>query len=414
MLLSASPPRGPLFGAPSFLWIPSAGLLLAYLYALAHRPDVPEHLKVEDRTWDRSRASTSYLSLPYLSSNGKKRLTRRVAGRWGYPAWYGRSDGRGELPWETQEGEDKCTDPTSVLLFIDLELTHASSDLPPDSLHMPHALSTLDSLSSSPRTTLKAISPFSPGWNASRGVGWNLAQQGCMSVDVIWRIGEGPSTEAGCGNVTWISPVTFYPSRSVSRRSVTYFPNPSTPASEYPKLPWGKQWSLDRLPPPIRSTMIDEAASRSRPPRMGDGAEPLAPDSKFRRYWDKEEKSARRRCFEGWEHGVLDERMVQAMHSGCVVATVIPDVQRGRPELPVSQLERALDEYGTPTLQAMALEGFVIARQKFLPSNRLRDVLEAYTRWSEGARGYLRGKSELISRDQVATWFPVDVQHSRT
>jgi hypothetical protein len=66
-----------------------------------------------------------------------------------------------------------------------------------------------------------------------------------------------------------------------------------------------------------------------------------------------------------------------------------PSNVTGRPELPVSQLERALDEYGTPTLQAMALEGFVIARQKFLPSTRLRDVLEAYTRWSEGARGYL-------------------------
>jgi hypothetical protein len=61
----------------------------------------------------------------------------------------------------------------------------------------------------------------------------------------------------------------------------------------------------------------------------------------------------------------------------------------GRPELPVSQLERALEGYGTPTLQAMALEGFVIAKQKFLPFTRLRDVLEAYTRWSEGGRGYL-------------------------
>lgn len=76
----------------------------------------------------------------------------------------------------------------------------------------------------------------------------------------------------------------------------------------------------------------------------------------------------------------------------------------------------------------MALEGFVIAKQKFLPFTRLRDVLEAYTRWSEGGRGYLvslRGgqcvsgvgtseQSELISRDQVAACFPVDVQHCRT
>jgi hypothetical protein len=39
--------------------------------------------------------------------------------------------------------------------------------------------------------------------------------------------------------------------------------------------------------------------------------------------------SAHAAQFEGWEHGVLDERMVQAMHSGCVVAAVIPDVQSG-------------------------------------------------------------------------------------
>lgn len=73
MLLSASPPRGPLLGAPSFLRIPSAGLLLAYLYALVHRPDVPEHVKLEDRTWDNGSPSAKSRALyPTFCRVGRK------------------------------------------------------------------------------------------------------------------------------------------------------------------------------------------------------------------------------------------------------------------------------------------------------------------------------------------------------
>lgn len=57
--------------------------------------------------------------------------------------------------------------------------------------------------------------------------------------------------------------------------------------------------------------------------------------------------------FEGWEHGVLDERMVQAMYSGCVVATVIPDVQRG--EWSVSRLVMPQFQAETPRQSCLVL-----------------------------------------------------------
>jgi hypothetical protein len=76
-------------------------------------------------------------------------------------------------------------------------------DLAPDSPHIPQALSTLSSLSDSPRTTVSVISPWSSRWNQTYSAERNLELQGCKEVDVIWRMGEDAG-EVGCGNVTLI------------------------------------------------------------------------------------------------------------------------------------------------------------------------------------------------------------------
>ena len=94
--------------------------------------------------------------------------------------------------------------------------------------------------------------------------------------------------------------------------------------------------------------------SASAKPRLRRGEDPFVTNSIYRRAWEREERkrcAAMRRAgiclvrrdllhsraktydgcyqFEGWQDGLLDIRMVQAMLSGCVVATVVPEIEHG-------------------------------------------------------------------------------------
>lgn len=78
---------------PVFLVIPSGLLLVAYLYALATRPPIPDHARVTEPE------------------------------RYGFPAWYGAST---STPFDVQHSSGKsgaselCEQRRSVLLFVDL------------------------------------------------------------------------------------------------------------------------------------------------------------------------------------------------------------------------------------------------------------------------------------------------------
>lgn len=86
MLLSASSRPS----IPLFLVVPSALLLIAYLYAVFTRPPLPENAKIGD------------------------------PGRFGWPEWYKKG---GKTPYDVRLGMgdgEVCDERRSVLLFIDL------------------------------------------------------------------------------------------------------------------------------------------------------------------------------------------------------------------------------------------------------------------------------------------------------
>lgn len=72
-----------------------------------------------------------------------------------------------------------------------------------DSPAVPQALSTLSALSSSPRVSVRVVSPFSLAWDGALGVRTNLERAGCG--EVVWRIGDGVrELEGACGSSTLI------------------------------------------------------------------------------------------------------------------------------------------------------------------------------------------------------------------
>jgi len=130
--------------------------------------------------------------------------------------------------------------------------------------------------------------------------------------------------------------------------------------------------------------------------------------------------------FEGWQNGLLDRNVAQALLSGCVVAMVPSEVESGafclacvRPaadtivslkrgpsptilplphppktytaqhSLPVDAITELLDQTSASNLTLKALHGFILARQKFVPHVRMRSVLDVIRKWEDGARGYL-------------------------
>ncbi|KAL7419402.1 hypothetical protein Q5752_006240 [Cryptotrichosporon argae] len=317
-----------------------------------------------------------------------------------------------------------------------------------------YALQVIDALRASERVQLDVVSSL--GWNETYG-GISLIAERCR--ERIWRIGEDVRDwEGACLDSTIISEIVspaplvdpranitfvpqpyhllapeaayeslantfgsswemglfahvlpqhmFYPTRLVSNyKAVTYFPRRETDPSLYPKK--GRGYSLHR--PNLREPTAD------RP-----GLDPLHAKSKFRHFWTKtgekyadDLRFAGVCLFEGWEDGVLDERMAQAMLSGCVVATAPPEVEKSailrliipltkppavdvevgvpptRHALPRDQLDAALGSLTEAQLKEKALQSFIFARQRFGAPAGIAGRLRVLERWKAGARGYL-------------------------
>ncbi|KIR55989.1 hypothetical protein I315_01053 [Cryptococcus gattii Ru294] len=387
-------------------------LLFFYLWTISHRPPIPEKAKIEN---------------PH---------------RWGFPEWYG----KGPTPYDLESGLS-VQKQRSILLFI---------DLPYDSPSIPQALSTLEILRNDPSIQLSVISPFSSKWDHQSTARRNLELAGCQSVDRLWRIGGYSGEVEGCEGVVWISegmdrgagvdgradvmltqqpfdmlrdevsherlkesqgedwelgwfsyippaanPSIFYPEKTPSYKSITYFPRPSTPEHKHPRMPWTGHWSK-------------YTPSRKRPPPTKAEHDPLAPDSAYIKYWRKEDKlraKAMRKAgiclFEGWQDGQLDDRMVEAMMAGCVVATVPPQADydmlkplilplspppsssSSPPSLPVKQLSTLLASPRAPEkLTYKALHAFLAARRHFTVQARFERVWNVVKGWENGKRGY--------------------------
>ncbi|KAK1927874.1 hypothetical protein DB88DRAFT_479642 [Papiliotrema laurentii] len=403
---------------PIFLLIPSTLLLVAYLYALYTRPPLPPHAKISD------------------------------PGKFGWPEWYAKG---GQTPYDVSLGQgdgEVCDERRSVLLFIDLPYDHPK---------IPHALEVLTTLESDANVELRVITPWLESWRDDQKTRKNVEDAGCG--EWVWRIGDHVrDLDGACAGSVLISEIVsksfgstdllpydpranvtimsqphdlvhpersfqslsnahgdawamglfshilpyadhhnYYPAREVmNRKRITYFPRRETPSADYPSMPWGRDWHLyrpDRLSPPPKHIGVD----------------PLKAGSAYRRYWSREEakRAAAMResgvcLFEGWSSGILDERIAQAMLSGCVVAAVQPDVQHDvlapliipltpLPDdgLPSEELNRILAKLSTSELKRKALHAFILARQKFVPIAGVRAVLDAAKRWEQGGRGYL-------------------------
>ncbi|WVQ71332.1 hypothetical protein IAR50_000860 [Cryptococcus sp. DSM 104548] len=301
--------------------VPLAALILAYLWTLTKRPDVPEHARRKDPL------------------------------RWGFPEWYGRSQSPYDKGFNSKEDVEEVEE---VLFFIDLPY-------PSCPLHPPY---------SPPRSysNIAIISPFLSHWDAALPPVENLEAARCSEMDWVWRIG-GSSRGVGdaCQGAVWIreavggleidkradvllleepqmllsdeispskvqeemvkgweleliSPDLFYPLKEIDLpQSITHLPSSTTPTREIPRLPWKRGWSTFSRP--------DKAST----PPIRAGHDPFKPGSSYLKCWAKEEKEGAKVMrksgiclFEGWEDGKVDARMVEAFLSGCVVATFPP------------------------------------------------------------------------------------------
>ncbi|ODO07631.1 hypothetical protein L198_01212 [Cryptococcus wingfieldii CBS 7118] len=417
MRLTTAPRNIPLLSL--LIPVSLAALILAYLWALSTRPDVPENARISDPL------------------------------RWGFPAWYGES----ESPYDKVfKGTEVVEEGKQVLFFI---------DLPYDSLQIPRALSTLSTLRQNPALNITIISPFLSHWDADLPPVENLEAARCSEMDWVWRIG-GSSRGVGdaCQGAVWIReavgglemdkradvllleepqmlladeinpsrvedktvkgwelglisyvrpavrqppllepPAVFYPLKKVnSPQSITYFPSSTTPTREIPSIPWKRGWSTFSpsrgLPPPIRA-----------------GHDPFRAGSTYLKYWHKEEKRRAKAMrnsgiclFEGWQDGRVDARMVEAFLSGCVVATFPPQTDYDtlsslilplpkpppspHQTLPAQALTTLLSHTPIAQLRHLSLKSFISARHLFIPPSRLESIHQVVDRWEKGGRGY--------------------------
>nr|ODN93153.1 hypothetical protein L203_00422 [Cryptococcus depauperatus CBS 7841] len=391
---------------PFALSVSLAFLVITFVWAVIKRPPIPESVKIEN---------------PH---------------QWGFPEWYGKAE-----PYFDSTPENVTHSAArSVLLFI--------GGLFYDSYEMPHALTTLDALRKAVSVNVSIITPFSSNWDHRVDTRENLESVGCKQMDILWRIGDFSGNIGGCEGAIWISetfskgvdpranvfiteqpqqllrpevshkelkeqqdeqwqlglfsyvapPSVFYPSKRIpSPHFVTYFPSPNTKSCDFPRLPWGKGWS--RHTPSARA-----------PPPTKDGDDPLREDSAYRKYWRSEEKRRAKAMresgiclFEEWKDGTLNARMVEAMMSGCVVATFPPHVEHdmlhpmilplSKPftlsnYLPTKDINSAIAKTSVDELRRKSLQAFMAARYHFVPAARLQSVWEVVDKWKEGGRGY--------------------------
>ena len=116
----------------------------------------------------------------------------------------------------------------------------------------------------------------------------------------------------------------------------------------------------------------------------------------------------------------MDERVIEAFMSGCVVAMTVPEVEhRGSPwrfapdissnrsevlgpliiplkqpqphdrSLPASQIRDYLAVTSTETLKQKALDAFVEGRRRYTPRARVQRVLDLVKTYQTGGRGYM-------------------------
>lgn len=93
--------------------------------------------------------------------------------------------------------------------------------------------------------------------------------------------------------------------------------------------------------------------------------------------------------------------MAEAMLSGCIVATVQPDVEHSElskltlplpktsDAVPDAQIEAALRQLTDADLSRMALQSFVYARRNLIGTAMLANVVNVLGRFNRGARGYI-------------------------
>lgn len=99
---------------------------------------------------------------------------------------------------------------------------------------------------------------------------------------------------------------------------------------------------------------------------------------------------------------MLDINMAQAMLSGCLVATVPPDVKHGDIQhliiplkktsdrgVPSAQIEEFVSKLSDKEFKRMLVRAFIFARQEFVGAVKADSVLDIVDRYKKGARGYL-------------------------
>lgn len=70
-----------------------------------------------------------------------------------------------------------------------------------NSIHLPNALLTLDTLQARADIELRVISRFSTGWDTSKSVEENIGPCG----EVTWRVTDGSSDNVGgCSDAIWL------------------------------------------------------------------------------------------------------------------------------------------------------------------------------------------------------------------
>lgn len=83
------------------LLLSSVGLLLAYLFALSRRPDIPDFLTVQNR-------QSNGATYPVGAESS--------ASEYGFPRWYGKSPSPYDATWSDRDGAAEL--PKDVLLII--------------------------------------------------------------------------------------------------------------------------------------------------------------------------------------------------------------------------------------------------------------------------------------------------------